>query len=102
MSKYLFDVQEKNRLKQKGLLKRFTIDCYGKQSTIEDIRRQKAAFMKAYKEKKSVTQKEYEWKFLKYDPLDSKKKQKKQKKTRGKKNKKRKRTRKRKKVMGIF
>ena len=49
----------------------------GKQNTIEDIRRQKAAFMKAYKEKKSGTQKEYEWKFLKYDPSDSKRKQKK-------------------------
>lgn len=99
MSKYLFDVQEKNRLKQKGLLKRFTIDCYGQQSTLEDIRRQKAAFIKAYKQKKNVTQKEYEWKFLKYDPSDPKKKQKK---TRRKKNKKRKRTRKRKKLMGLF
>ena len=38
MSEYLFDVQQKNRLAQKGLLKRFTIDCYGEQLTMEKMR----------------------------------------------------------------
>ena len=30
MSQFLFKVQEKNRLKQKGLLRRFSMNCYGK------------------------------------------------------------------------
>jgi len=98
MSKYLFDVQEKNRLKQKGLLKRFTIECYGEQHTLEDMRRMKTEIFKKLQNKKSGAQKEYEWNFLKYDPANPKK----QRKTRGKKKKKRKRTRKRKKLMGLF
>ena len=47
MSEYLFRVQLKNRLQQKGLLRRFSISCYGKQETLEDIRANKA---KKYKE----------------------------------------------------
>ena len=39
---FLFDVQQRNRLSQEGLLKRFTIDCYGKQKMLEDIRTEKA------------------------------------------------------------
>ena len=35
MSKYLFDVQQKNRLEQKGLLRRFSITCYGHQESVE-------------------------------------------------------------------
>ena len=34
MAEYLFEVQLKNRLEQKGLLKRFSILCYGKQKTL--------------------------------------------------------------------
>ena len=37
MAHYLFKVQEKNRLEQKGVLKRFSVDCYGKQETLEDM-----------------------------------------------------------------
>ena len=33
MSKFLFDIQSKNRLQQKGLLKRFSINCIGTQPT---------------------------------------------------------------------
>ena len=42
MSKFLFDVQEKNRLEQKGLLKRFSINCYGHQESVEEMRADKA------------------------------------------------------------
>ena len=42
MSEYLFKVQARNRLKQKGVLKRFSINCYGKQNTLESIRAEKA------------------------------------------------------------
>lgn len=69
MSEYLFDVQQKNRLLQKGLLKRFTIDCYGDQLTMEKMRAEKSD---KYKElKKSKGKKEYEWYFLRYIPHEA-------------------------------
>ena len=42
MSQFLFKVQEKNRLKQKGLLRRFSMNCYGKQETMEEMREEKS------------------------------------------------------------
>ena len=68
MSHYLFEVQEKNRLKQKGLLKRFSIDCYGNHHTIEEIRSEKAEMFKTLKKMKITSGKKYEWYFLKYTP----------------------------------
>ena len=41
MSQYLFKVQAQNRLEQKGVLKRFSIDCIGEQETQESIRADK-------------------------------------------------------------
>ena len=66
MSEYLFIVQSKNRLKQKGLLKRFTTNCYGKQETMEDIRASKANKFKELQNKRNS--KEYEEYFLRYTP----------------------------------
>ena len=54
MSKFLFDVQQKNRLSQKGLLKRFTIDCYGEQSTMETMRAEKSDKYKELKKSKGT------------------------------------------------
>ena len=72
MSKFLFDVQQKNRLQQKGLLKRFSIICYGHQNSIEELKSEKAA---KYKElKKSGNMKEFEEWFLNYKPDDLKNK----------------------------
>jgi hypothetical protein len=66
MSKFLFDVQQKNRLSQKGLLRRFSITCYGHQESVEEIRAHKA---EKYKElKKSGDKKEFEEWFLNYKP----------------------------------
>lgn len=66
MAKFLFEVEDKNRLAQNGLLKRFSLDCYGKQATLEDIRSEKAA---KYKElSKERGSKEYQMWFLKYVP----------------------------------
>lgn len=66
MAKYLYEVQQKNRLSQKGLLKRFTITCYGHQQTVEEIKQNKA---EKYKElKKHDTNNEYEKWFLNYNP----------------------------------
>ena len=68
MSKYLFDVQEKNRLAQKGLLRRFSINCMGHQETVEEMRAEKAEKYNELKDKK--TSSEYEEWFLRYRPLD--------------------------------
>jgi len=70
MAKYLFDVQEKNRLTQKGLLKRFSLNCIGNQQTVEEIRSEKAKKFNELKDKKNS--KEYEEWFLRYRPTDNK------------------------------
>lgn len=70
MSKYLFEVQEKNRLQQKGILKRFSMNCMGHQETVEEMRAEKANKFVELKDKKGST--EYEEWFLRYRPLDAK------------------------------
>jgi len=69
MSQYLFMVQQKNRLKQKGLLKRFSINCYGHQLTMEEIRAHKSDKFLELKKKKGT--KEYDEFFLRYRPADN-------------------------------
>jgi hypothetical protein len=69
MSQFLFDVQQHNRLKQTGLLKRFSIECYGKQDTLETMRFEKTKKFEELKGKKDS--KEYEAWFLRYIPLES-------------------------------
>lgn len=66
MSKFLFDVQQKNRLAQKGLLKRFSITCYGHQQSIEEMKAEKAEKYKEYK--KTNNKKLFEEWFLNYKP----------------------------------
>jgi hypothetical protein len=68
MAQYLFDVQQRNRLQQKGLLKRFSINCYGTQETLEDMRNMKAEKFKELKNKKGT--REYESWFLRYVPFE--------------------------------
>jgi hypothetical protein len=70
MSKYLFEVQEKNRLSQKGVLRRFSINCMGHQETVEEMRAEKAEKFKELKNKKGKP--EYDAWFLRYRPTDSK------------------------------
>lgn len=70
MSKYLFQVQQKNRLEQKGLLKRFSINCIGHQQTIEEMRAEKAEKFKELRNEKSS--KDYDEWFLRYRPYDEK------------------------------
>jgi hypothetical protein len=72
MSKFLFDVQQKNRLQQKGLLKRFSITCYGHQESVEEMRAEKAEKYKLLKQKND--KKEFEEWFLNYKPDDYKNK----------------------------
>lgn len=98
MAKYLFDVQEKNRLAQKGLLRRFSINCMGHQETVEEMRAEKAEKYNELKDKKNSE--EYEEWFLRYRPSDKTENITKESSNKTKRNKKKKRhTRKRK---GIF
>jgi len=69
MASYLFEVEEKNKLEQKGLLKRFSLDCYGKQPTMEELRAEKARKYEELKGSiKPADRKEFERWFFKYDP----------------------------------
>jgi len=70
MAQYLFKVQQQNRLRQKGLLKRFSINCYGHQLTMEEIRAQKSEKYMELKGKRGT--REYEENFLRYRPGDKK------------------------------
>ena len=68
MSEFLFKVQQENRLKQKGLLRRFSMNCYGEQTTLESNRKAKSAKWEELKNKRNSREFE-EW-FLKYVPAD--------------------------------
>jgi hypothetical protein len=66
MCKYLYDIQQRNRLKRSGLLRRFGITCYGKQETLDDIKAKKS---EKYQELKRSDPEFEEW-FLKYSPME--------------------------------
>lgn len=66
IAKFLFEIQQKNRIEQRGLLKRFSIACYGKQPTLDFVRSEKA---EKYRELSSHrNSRDYEMWFLKYIP----------------------------------
>tara|TARA_B110000971_G_scaffold22030_1_gene19937 strand:+ start:1438 stop:2928 length:1491 start_codon:yes stop_codon:yes gene_type:complete len=70
MSQFLFEVQQKNRLSQKGLLRRFSITCFGHQESVEEMRANKS---KKFKElKNNRNSKEFKEWFLNYKPEDGK------------------------------
>ena len=70
MSQFLFTVQQKNRLQQKGLLKRFSINCYGHQETLDAIREHKSKKFEELKTKRNSQ--EFESWFLNYKPGEKK------------------------------
>jgi hypothetical protein len=69
IAQYLFKVQQENRLKQSGLLRRFSINCYGHQDSLSELKKKKAEKFMDLKKKKSS--KEYEENFLRYRPVDN-------------------------------
>lgn len=71
MSEFLFKVQQRNRLQQKGVLRRFSISCYGEQATLEDMREEKTKKYKQLFNKKNS--KEYDEWFLRYIPSNKSK-----------------------------
>ena len=66
MAKYLFELEQRNRLAQNGLLKRFGPKCIGHQETMENIRAKKTAKFAELKGKRES--KEFESFFLKFTP----------------------------------
>lgn len=64
LSSVLFKVQQENRLAQKGLLKRFVLQCYGKQETLADMREENNRLHSELKR----GSKEFEERFFKYVP----------------------------------
>ena len=66
MAQFLFEVEQKNRLEQKDLLKRFSIKCYGKQPTLETMRAEKAEKFKDLASERNGPEWN-EW-FFKYAP----------------------------------
>ena len=72
MSKFLFDLSEKHKTETNGILKRFSIDCYGTQNTLESMRAKKSSQFKKLKNDRN--NKEFEMWFLNYTPykLDNK------------------------------
>lgn len=69
ISEFLFKVQLKNRLQQKGLLRRFTVNCYGKQKSLEDLRSDKSKLYNELKEKSNFkNSKEFKFNFFRYIP----------------------------------
>ena len=73
MAQFLFQVQQHNRLQQKGLLKRFSINCYGHQQTLEEMRAEKSEKYKELRDKPNDP--EYHQFFMKYRPADKQRKQ---------------------------
>ena len=71
LAQFLFVLQQKNRLNQVGLLKRFSTTCYGTQETLETIRSHKTEMYNKLSKKKGT--KEYDEWFLKYAPNSEKK-----------------------------
>ena len=71
MAQMLFDLEQKNRVNRKGLLKRFSANCYGEQPTLATIRAEKSEKFKEFKEKgiKRGSPEWNEW-FFKYSPQE--------------------------------
>ncbi len=67
MCKLLFDVQQRNRLAQTGLLRRFSVKCYGRQPGLRDIRAARADKLRALRRTRRNHPDRERW-FLHYDP----------------------------------
>ena len=66
MAQYLFTIQMNNRLKHKGMLKRFSLDCIGYEKTFQEVREEK---IKKYRElKHNRDSKEFKELFFRYNP----------------------------------
>jgi hypothetical protein len=71
MAQFLFDIEEENRLNRRGLLKRFSANCYGEQATLASMRAEKSNKFKELVAK-GVKKDSPEWNewFFKYSPAE--------------------------------
>jgi len=70
LTQYIFNIQMNNRLKHKGLLKRFSLDCIGYEKTFQEVREEK---IKKYRElKHNRESEEFKELFFKYNPNEKK------------------------------
>ena len=67
MAQYLFTVQKHNRLKQKGLLRRFSLSCYGESDTKASLLTKKARVFEELKHQRHSP--EFDRWFLNYNPV---------------------------------
>ena len=71
MAQYLSELQMKNRLNRKGILKRFSSDCYGYQQTLQEIKlNREILFKKLLKERVKKSDPTYQKYFMKYTPTN--------------------------------
>ena len=68
MAEYLIQMQSKTKFNNKGLFKRFSVNCYGTQQSIESMRELKSEKFRILKNKKNSS--EYQKYFLRYNPLE--------------------------------
>lgn len=66
MCNFLFNVQQENKLSQKGVLKRFSTTCYGPQEKMEDIKLKKSRLYQKLKHRRNDP--EYQYYFFNYQP----------------------------------
>jgi hypothetical protein len=66
MANFLFDIEQQNRMKQKGVLRRFSMKCIGKQPTLESMRSDKMDKYNELKDKRGTH--DYDMWFLQYNP----------------------------------
>ena len=68
MCNFLFNVQQENKLTQKGVLKRFSTTCYGHQEQLDEIKLKRS---KLYKRLKGHQEdQEYQFNFFNYKPAE--------------------------------
>lgn len=91
MTQYIAELQMKNRLNKKGILKRFSSDCIGYQESLQEVKLNKELLFKRFnRERVKKSDPMYQKYFLKYTPtkFTVKHRDEKKKKTRNNKNKK--------------
>ncbi len=73
LSDYLLQIQRENRLSQRSPLRRFTLQCVGKQETTLELRQQREQLYNEMKERKQKVRKDYDMYFFTYKPSAGKK-----------------------------
>ena len=65
-AKFCIKIQQKHRLSQSGILKRYSLNCIGQQGTLQSMRTLKSDMFELLQNKRGT--KEYDMWFLKYTP----------------------------------